>query len=87
LPSHSTSLGNQQGSQVIPNTATSNNLFILFGVKGPRRTPGFDQIDAQKYAEDEPFFHDLKKAYKTLRGFWRYWFSVWRLRYCDFVKV
>jgi hypothetical protein len=52
----SPSLGNAQGSQVIPNTATFNNLFILFGVKGPRRTLGLDQIDAKNYAEDELFF-------------------------------
>jgi hypothetical protein len=67
-----------------PNTA--NELFVLFGVDCAGRTLEFDQIDVTKQ-DDGIFFRDLKKKYRELRGFWRYWLSVWRLNHCDFVQV
>jgi hypothetical protein len=87
IPCQSLSLSNQQSCLTGLNTATFNQLFILFGVKGPRRTLELAQIDTKRYTDDRTFFRDLRQKYRELRGFWRYWFSVWRLRHCDFVKV
>ena len=65
----------------------SNESVVLFGVKGARRTLELAQIDTLKHNEDEIFFQSLKKEYQRLRGVLRCWFSVWRMRHCDFVKV
>ena len=65
----------------------SKESVVLFGVKGARRTLELAQIDTLKHNEDEIFFQSLKKEYQRLRGVLRCWFSVWRLRHCDFVKV
>ncbi|KAH8648915.1 hypothetical protein BGZ60DRAFT_422582 [Tricladium varicosporioides] len=80
------SLANQQSHQMGLNTTTDSQLFILFGVKGPRRTLELAQVNTKSYTCDGSFFQDLRYKYRQMRGFWRYWFSVWRLGYCDFVK-
>lgn len=82
-----TSLSSHKGKETVLNTGVLEDLFILFGVKGRRRTLELAQLNSKQYTDDGSFFDDLKKSYKELRGFWRYWFSVWRLSYCDFVKV
>jgi hypothetical protein len=82
-----TALGNLR--QGIQDTTPSvrRGLHVLFGVKGARRTLELAQIDTKRYKDDGPFFKELRMHYKQLRGFWRRWFSVWRLKHCDFVKV
>jgi hypothetical protein len=79
--------GKNNGYQTGIGGATLNNLFVLFGVKGSRRTLELPQIDTKKYNDDRTFFAELRNQYKAYRGFWKYWFSVWGLSYCDFVKV
>ena len=78
---------NQQGIKVNLPTGTNHELFVLFGVDGARRTLELAQIDVSKHLDDGSFFRDLRQQYKELRGFWRYWLSIWQLQYCDFVKV
>ncbi|PVH88843.1 hypothetical protein DL98DRAFT_158071 [Cadophora sp. DSE1049] len=80
------SVSGGQGIQVNINTGTVSELFVLFGVKGSRRTLELAQIDVSKHKEDSIFFQDLRREYRHQRGFWRYWLSVWKLRHCDFVK-
>ena len=65
----------------------SVEMYVLFGVKGSRRTLELAQIDAIKHSKDSNFFSNLLSIYKIFRGFWRYWFSVFRLNHCDFVEV
>jgi len=65
----------------------SDEAFVLFGVQGARRTLELAQIDAKAHCNDSSFFPALRKSYRDNRGFLRYWFSVWQLNYCDFVKV
>jgi hypothetical protein len=77
---------NQLDSQVDVNSSVTDELFVLFGVDCAGRTPEFDQIDVTKQ-DDGISFQDLRKKYRELRGFWRYWLSVWRLNHCDFVQV
>lgn len=67
-------------------TMPQHNLYILFGVKGPRPTLELNHIDCTKHPNDEGMFRALREQHRHFRGFWRYWFSVWRFRYCDFVK-
>jgi hypothetical protein len=80
-------LDSRDGLKVDLSTETEHELFILFGVQGARKTLELAQIDVTKHADDSSFFCDLRKEYKRLRGFWRYWLSIWQLKYCDFVKV
>ena len=63
------------------------NLYVLFGVKGSRRTLELEQVEVNKHSDDNSFFQSLRLAYRKHRGFWRYWFSIWQLNHCDFVKV
>ncbi|KAL9098335.1 MAG: hypothetical protein Q9163_005991 [Psora crenata] len=86
LTTFRTTPSNQPNVQVNITTSLAAQWFVLFGVKGPRRTPELAQINAKKYENDNAFFKDMSKHYKSLRGYLRYWFSVWQLTYCDFVK-
>ena len=65
----------------------SGGPYVLFGVKGPRRTLELEQIEVNENSDDKTFFQRLMQAYRKHRGFWRYWFSIWQLTHCDFVKV
>ena len=76
-----------QGVQVNIATPPHSELVVLFGVKGKRRTLELAQIDVSKHKDDKIFFQDLRREYRQRRGFLRYWFSLWQLRYCDFVRV
>lgn len=87
MTSQGTASSNPQPSQTGDKIARVDQSFVLFGVKGTRRTLELAQIDTYNYASDGEFFGDLKKAYRGLRGYLRYWFSVWQFSHCDFVKV
>jgi hypothetical protein len=78
---------NQGGVQVNVSAGTSNELYVLFGVNGPRRSLELAQIDVLKLGDDGAFFRALRDKYRQLRGFWRYWLSIWQLNHCDFVRV
>ena len=77
----------QHAGQTSINMPQMNESFVLFGVKGTRRTLELAQINARKCMNDDAFFGDMRKRYRELRGFLRYWFSIWRFSHCDFVKV
>lgn len=68
-------------------TQPATGRFILFGVHGGRRTLELAQIDVANHQDDNKLFHDLRKHYRELRGFWRYWLSIWQFKHCSFVKV
>lgn len=87
IPLQRTAPSNQKTAQTSINMPQINESFVLFGVKGTRRTLELAQINARKYLNDNAFFGDMRKQYRELRGFARYWFSIWRLSHCDFVKV
>ena len=82
-----TTLNVSQGSQSAIQLPQSKQLFVLFTVKGARRTPEVAQINAQDYSDDGRFFVKPRSEYKSLRGYLRYWFSIWTLSHCDFIKV
>lgn len=65
----------------------TEQLVILFGVKGARLTLELAQINTLRYDQDHIFFHHLREQHKDLRGWLRHWFSFWRLSHCDYVKV
>jgi hypothetical protein len=70
----------------IPSSSNSE-LFIIFGVEGGRRTLEIAHLNTLKLKDDSEFFKHLCREYRRLRGYLRRWFSIWQLRYCDFVKV
>lgn len=81
------SQGNQQDFQTRIETEEDIHCFVLFGVKGSRRTPELAQIDTEKYQDDSAFFCELQDNYTKVRGLMRCWLSIWQFSYCDFVKV
>ena len=81
------------GTQTSPQDSTQTGIpmphrsFVLFGVAGKRRTPDLAQIDTIKNPDDLKFFSTMLQEYRKHWGSLRYWFSLWRLNHCDFVKV
>ncbi|KAL7936336.1 hypothetical protein V8C35DRAFT_254880 [Trichoderma chlorosporum] len=75
-----------QAQVAISDYANSLPKWILFGVKGGRRTLVPTQIRVVSGATDSHIFQELKRCYKAYRGRLRLWFSVWRLDYCEVVK-
>jgi hypothetical protein len=78
---------NPHGAQLDLEIGTANKLYVLFAVQGARHTLELAQIHISSNTDDGTFFGELKLKYRELRGFWRYWLSIWQMRYCDFVKV
>lgn len=61
--------------------------WILVGIQGARRTLIPAQISINNQSTDYSVFRDLNMCYRTHRGRLRLWFSIWRLEYCEVVKV
>lgn len=69
-------LNSQHETLVNVNEPLRLNLYVLFGVKGSRRTLDLGQIGVNKNSDDNSLFQSLRLAYRKHRGFWRYWFSI-----------
>jgi hypothetical protein len=67
--------------------ANSGDPRILFGVKGPNPALKLEQIPIKEMTTDSNFYEELQKRYRLNRGRFRYWFSFWRLGFCEVVKV
>lgn len=78
---------NQQGPHEAIPIISPDHFFVLFGIEGTRKSLELAQIDVKEYKNDSTFFNKLLLEYQPRRGFLRYWFSVWRLSHCDFVKA
>ncbi|KAF2804373.1 HET-domain-containing protein [Mytilinidion resinicola] len=89
-PNMSQQLGGTTSSQQpIATSITSNatnQLWVLFGVQGPRRPLEMDHILVDGATNDDTFYRSLRKTYQFHRGKLRLWFSFWRFRYCEVVK-
>ena len=78
------------GSRVHTSTgqsALSSDPRILFGVKGSDAAFKLEQIEIRNTTNDGDFYGQLRKHYRLNRGRFRYWFSFWRLGYCEVVKA
>lgn len=62
-------------------------FWVLLGVNGATRTMFPAQIFVDEWTTDSRFFKELKRTYWEHRGWLRSWFSIWRLQYCEVVKV
>lgn len=84
-------LGGTTSSQQPISTSTisngTNQLWIIFGVQGPRRPSEMDHILIDGATNDDTFYRSLRNKYHFHRGKLRLWFSFWRFRYCEVVKV
>ncbi|CAI6058733.1 unnamed protein product, partial [Clonostachys chloroleuca] len=60
--------------------------YILLGAQGPARTLTPAEVHVNDQSTDSSVFHDLRERYEIRRGFWRMWFSIWRLEYCHVAK-
>ncbi|KAH7303469.1 hypothetical protein B0I35DRAFT_179231 [Stachybotrys elegans] len=84
---HHITVPNQPGQtgSLGPRTSSTSS-YILLGVQGSRRTLMPGQVHVSDQSTDSSVFQDLKKLYKSRRGFLRLYFSIWRLEYCHVVK-
>ena len=60
---------------------------IIFGIQGVRRSLEIEQIEISGLMNDQIFFSELKTRYKKHCSFFRRFFSPFRFRHCNFVKV
>jgi hypothetical protein len=67
--------------------ANQSDPRILFGVRGPYPALKLEQISIKNMTKDSDFYEELKRYYRLNRGRLRYWFSFWRLGYCEVVKA
>ncbi|KAI1390294.1 uncharacterized protein F4822DRAFT_443198 [Hypoxylon trugodes] len=70
---------------------TSSSYVLLFVEKGNDFKVAQIRIEQADPDGDytrrcQTFFHELKKSYLCLRGFFRNWFSIWRYSHCEFYK-
>jgi hypothetical protein len=68
-------------------SGTPSTRFILFGVQGSRRSIELEHIEIDDYINDSHFYSSLRKHYRQHRGRLKLWLSIWRLGFCDGVKV
>lgn len=81
-------IGNQQSTGANMHGTLFPMSRVIFGVQGARRpVVEIDQIKIDHQMTDMSFYSELKRRYRIKRGFIRFWFSIWRLEYCDFVQV
>lgn len=81
----STAVGNPVSSHVP--LGTSKQMWIIFGVEGPLEPLELSQINSDFLHNDQSFIRELRQRHWKLRGWLRILFSIWRLRYWEFVKV
>lgn len=60
---------NQSGVPLNIGELSRAELYVLFGVKGLRRTLELEQIEVKENFDDNAFFQSLTQAYKKHRGF------------------
>lgn len=65
----------------------SRRTWILLGIQGEKRTMEPAEIQVDEWTTDYHFFKALRLCYRRHRGKLRLWFSIWRLHYCEVVKV
>lgn len=80
-----TTPGNPTASNVP--LCTNKQLWIIFGVEGPLEPLELSQINNDYLHNDQIFIRELRQRHWKLRGWPRILFSIWRLRYWEFVKV
>jgi hypothetical protein len=87
-PSHQQNLTDKQQTQSSAmNPALQDQSWILFAVQGASRILTPCEISVSSNTTDYSVFQELKRCYRMHRGRLRLWFSIWRLEYCQSVKV
>lgn len=80
-----TSAGNPTSANSIP--VPKKQMWIIFGVEGPLEPLELSQMNNDYLHNDQVFIRELRQRHWKLRGWLRILFSIWRLRYWEFVKV
>lgn len=83
------SIGTSSGNPTSSNSpiGTNKQMWIIFGVEGPLEPLELSQINNDYLHNDQTFIRELRQRHWKLRGLLRILFSIWRLRYWEFVKV
>jgi hypothetical protein len=84
----------RETSPIPGHTASTQNgyqqkkpLWFIFKIEGSRSSLDWDHFGDEGLATDRLFQQKLKQRHNELRGWFRLWFSYWRLSYWEFVKV
>jgi hypothetical protein len=77
------------GTHVLAQAASAANrpLWIIFGAEGSMELQELGQISNEFLKDDQTFIQELRRQHRQVRGWARILFSMWRLRYWEFVKV
>ena len=87
-PSNNTAfIGSQQANQSSISVATSPQGYVLYGVAASRPSLELAHLKTTLLGNDGELFARLRGDYRQFQGSLRYWFSIWYLSHCDFVKV
>jgi hypothetical protein len=87
-PQHQgTSSAGQPHISASTSSTPSSKRWILFGVQGSRLSMELEHIEIDDYINDSRFYRTLREHYQKHRGKLKLWFSIWRLGFCDGVKV
>jgi hypothetical protein len=81
------SSANQPQTSASSSGNSASIRWILFGVQGSRLSMELEHIEIDNYVNDSHFYRSLRGHYRKHRGQLKLWFSVWRLGFCDGVKV
>jgi hypothetical protein len=81
--------GTVVGTHVPVHTASGTNkqLWLIFGAEGSMELQELGQISSGFLNDDQTFIRELRRQHQQVRGWTRMLFSMWRLRYWEFVKV
>jgi hypothetical protein len=80
--SRATTSGSRRKSN---NTPSNTPVYVFIGVKcGDEHK--IAEINVHEFGDDQ-FFEELRAEYYKLKGRLRHYFSIWRFKHCDFVKV
>jgi hypothetical protein len=87
-PQHQgTSSAGQSHISASTSSTPSSNRWILFGVQGSRLSMELEHIEIDDYMNDSRFYRSLREHYQKHRSKLKLWCSIWRLGFCDGVKV
>ena len=77
----------QQANRSSISVATSPQGYVLYGVAASRPSLELAHLKTTLLGNDGELFARLRGDYRQFQGSLRYWFSIWYLSHCDFVKV
>jgi hypothetical protein len=86
-PTPNPSLPNQQHEPPANAEGSSLPRWIIVGFQSNNGSAELEHIAIDGFTNDSSFFRSLRGYHWKHRGFFKIWFSVWRVGACDSVRV